>query len=283
MWARTVAEEITVNEFVKEPLPDGAIILGTFPDLPPMESTDQRYHRLEQEKNRLPLSTLAAMIAAGLGSTGSKVSGQNGIVVDDHSVWQEAQRDRERAQAALRAILQDAGFDVGSDKIPDYLRNTLQGMGIGHTPGDGQYDLSGGGRGSLDWVQFLRCYVGRELVIQPDFARPSRRFPALVGVVPGKRRSRRTTAYNGHHRHVRVDHAATVGVNQCRTGSACWEHRVTVVECDAEIRSASTSTNRSALYVARRHGFAAALRTESAPQLSPRLDGLLYGRRRPRT
>ena len=39
-WARQVAEEVTANEFITEPLPAGAILLSQFPELPPMESTD---------------------------------------------------------------------------------------------------------------------------------------------------------------------------------------------------------------------------------------------------
>lgn len=42
-WALTVASEISVNEFVHEPLPPGAIRLEQFPRLPPLESTDERY------------------------------------------------------------------------------------------------------------------------------------------------------------------------------------------------------------------------------------------------
>src|SRR3954447_9039228 len=45
-WARTVAEETTVNEFVREPLPEGVIRLEDFPQLPPLESTEKRYQRL---------------------------------------------------------------------------------------------------------------------------------------------------------------------------------------------------------------------------------------------
>jgi hypothetical protein len=55
-WARTVAEEVTVNEFVHEPLPPGGITLGLFPGLPPLESTAQRYERLKKTKKRMAIS-----------------------------------------------------------------------------------------------------------------------------------------------------------------------------------------------------------------------------------
>jgi Putative metallopeptidase domain len=54
--ARTTAEEVTVNEYVKEPLPEGAITLKMFPDLPPLESTRQRYRRLKKARNRMSIS-----------------------------------------------------------------------------------------------------------------------------------------------------------------------------------------------------------------------------------
>ena len=47
-WTRTVAEEVSANEFIEEPLPGEPIRLQLFPGLPPMESTDERYDRLKQ-------------------------------------------------------------------------------------------------------------------------------------------------------------------------------------------------------------------------------------------
>ena len=44
--AKTIAEEVTVNEFVREPLPGQPIVLAMFPNLPPGESTGERYRRL---------------------------------------------------------------------------------------------------------------------------------------------------------------------------------------------------------------------------------------------
>jgi hypothetical protein len=55
-WARTVAEEVSANEFIREPLPGGGITLASFPGLPPMESTAQRYLRLRKVRRRPPLA-----------------------------------------------------------------------------------------------------------------------------------------------------------------------------------------------------------------------------------
>ena len=52
--ARTIAEEVTVNEFITEPLPAGAITLLQVPGLPPMESTNQRYAHLWRVRPNCP-------------------------------------------------------------------------------------------------------------------------------------------------------------------------------------------------------------------------------------
>ncbi len=54
-WARIVAEEVTVNEYISLPLPAGAILLADYPQLPPRESTRQRYERLRHEVKREPV------------------------------------------------------------------------------------------------------------------------------------------------------------------------------------------------------------------------------------
>ena len=132
-WARTVAEEVTVNEFVTEPLPKGVIKLKQFPKLPARESTDRRYQRLKRIGKRLPLSSPAALLSGQLGNAGANGNGagQNkdarGNVLDDHSVWQTVREGGQRAEDAIRAAVQGAAIDVGAAGIPDYLREGLSG------------------------------------------------------------------------------------------------------------------------------------------------------------
>jgi predicted metal-dependent peptidase len=47
--ALLIAQEVTVNEGLPEPLPEGAVRLRDFPELPPDEDTVTRYDRLRQE------------------------------------------------------------------------------------------------------------------------------------------------------------------------------------------------------------------------------------------
>jgi predicted metal-dependent peptidase len=40
----------------------------------------------------------------------------------------------------------------------------------------------------VDWRTLLRRYAGQELEVRPTFYRPPRRFPQLLGIVPGQAR-----------------------------------------------------------------------------------------------
>lgn len=63
--ARTIAEEVTVNEFVREPLPGQPIVLAMFPNLPPGESTAERYRRLAGRVPKKWQARLAAFPGPG--------------------------------------------------------------------------------------------------------------------------------------------------------------------------------------------------------------------------
>jgi predicted metal-dependent peptidase len=179
-WARTVAEEVTANEFVKEPLPDGGILLKDFPVLRPMQSTDERYNQLKHEVVR-------AQIRSPQGPTvGADGQSCVGSTLDDHTVWEEEQRDPQQAKETVQAVVCDAVVEAGIENVPSELKDALRDMGIGDAPGDAQHDLLGDQPGHLDWRRLLRRYAGQILQVRPTFGRPSRRFPDLVGIVPGK-------------------------------------------------------------------------------------------------
>ena len=69
---------------------------------------------------------------------GGRPNDRTCVVLDEHSVWQKAARDPKRGGAALKAVLQDAAINVGGARVPDYLRDALAAMGIGHTRGCGR-------------------------------------------------------------------------------------------------------------------------------------------------
>ena len=90
---------------------------------------------------------------------------------------------------------------------------------------------------SHDWPRQLRRYVGQELEVRPVFNRPSRRCPDLLGIVPGQVRRM-------EHPHVMavIDTSASITTDDLRQISAELRrmkrtNKVTVVECDVQIRS----------------------------------------------
>ncbi|MEI8375968.1 MAG: VWA-like domain-containing protein [Planctomycetota bacterium] len=229
-WARTIAKETTVNEFVKEPLPAGVILLKDFPCLSSMQSTDHRYDILKKETVRKRIiDPVGPPLGEGQGSAGS--------VLDDHTAWEEAQRDAQNAKATIESILGDVVMDVGRDRVPSELKDALGKMGIGDTPGGGQYDLLGGRHGQLDWRRLLRRYAGQILQVRATFSRPSRRFPNLVGIVPGKCRQ-------GERPRVMaiIDTSGSIATELLELINAelallARHHTVIVVECDAEVHA----------------------------------------------
>ena len=249
-WARTVAEEVTANEFVKEPLPEGAIKLEQFPDLPPMESTDRRYERLRgkdpRPEIRTPQGQITTSEAAGVpnhkaeGETQKRPDseqGQEAATVDDHSVWQEAWEDAERSETAIEDVIRGAVHEVGPDHVPDELKNLLDDELIGKEPGRQTHILHGSLRGQLNWRHLLRRYVGQAREVRPVFNRPSRRFPELVGIVPG--RARRT----GLPKIMAVIDTsgsitdALLEKIDAELALLAKHHTVTVVQCDSEIHA----------------------------------------------
>jgi predicted metal-dependent peptidase len=89
----------------------------------------------------------------------------------------------------------------------------------------------------LDWRILLRRYAGQVLEIRPVYNRPSRRFPELVGILPGKARQA-----------LRPKVLAAIDTSGSITpelltlidgelGCLAKHHEVTVVECDARIHA----------------------------------------------
>jgi predicted metal-dependent peptidase len=203
-WARTIAEEITANEFIPQPLPEQAIRLEQFPHLPPMQSTNERYVQLTGQRDRQRLvppqdwapdigtagqtsgrSRQAAPPAQQVGPRTDDVTrgrrDAGNCIIDDHGVWQEAQKEPEKAQKAVEDLVREAILDVGTGSVPEPFRASVSAI-----VGGAQYDLQHNAHGRLDWRARLQHYVGQQLEVQPVFHRPPRRFPELVGIMPGK-------------------------------------------------------------------------------------------------
>jgi predicted metal-dependent peptidase len=159
--ALTIAQEVTVNEYIVEPLPGKPVLLKDYPMLPLGESTEERYRRL---KDIIP-------------------EAQSIQTLDDHQNWGDA-----GAAQTVRQAIEEALALAGPDNVPAELRDILTELGIGDTAGNQLERISKDRRGSVDWRTLLHRYVGQVLERRPTYARPPRRFPELVGIVPGQAR-----------------------------------------------------------------------------------------------
>ena len=210
--AMTVAQEITVNEWVSGPLPGSPYLLEQYPSLPSNESTDDRYQRL--------LSILPKE--------------EKGL--DDHSRWEQLKGQLGSAviASAVAKVWEKMSPEQRAKvKLPDDVRKAVESA----VKSAGSSTAIGGGLAVIPWQQVLRKYVGRSLCRRPVFTRPPRRFPDLVGILPGRGRQgskpRIMAAIDtsgSMSQSVLSDISAELSV-MSRT------HDVIVVLCDTEIRA----------------------------------------------
>jgi predicted metal-dependent peptidase len=212
-WAITVAMECSVNEFVQEPLPGEPVTLSLFPELPPMESTHERYERLKKipQDGRFQISTS-----------------------DNHEVWVIGDCAGDDRQV-LADLVEQAAIEGGG--LPKDLADALaRARTHGDAPGSGIEIVLSDAQGHLDWRHVLRRYVGQVLAPHAVYHRPPRRFPELLGIMPGRcRRSGRAAAL------AVIDTSGSISPEDLEAidgelARIAKAHKVLVVECDDDIR-----------------------------------------------
>jgi predicted metal-dependent peptidase len=214
--ALTIAQEVTVNEYITEPLPPTPVLLAQYPILPPRESTARRYKRLERV---IPPTTVV-------------------VTLDDHGAWGAGDKAGNPGSAARQAV-EDAVVSVDPAQIPQELREHLEellGPGTGSTPGRTQEAFTRRGQAQLDWRRLLQRYVGQVLEVRPVYNRPPRRFPHLVGIMPGRGRQAskpRILAAIDTSGSMSTD---MLGMIDSELSKLAKHHEVLVVECDAQIQ-----------------------------------------------
>ena len=197
----------------------------------------------------------------GAGGSGTQAGGNNtrqasrptsnGVpTTDDHSAWAEVRNDTAKAERVAnmdialawgnltpeerakvqepfvgiaKAAANETGFDDGTD------------IGIGTEAGNGDEPLNAA-QGHILWQVVLRRHVGRILERRPVFGRLPRRFPHLVGVVPGKGRFAQKPKVMAV-----IDTSGSMTVSMLEAISAelglmAKHYDVEVVECDAQIQ-----------------------------------------------
>lgn len=253
--ALTIAEEVTCNEHILEPLPGSPLLLAHYPALPPDEDTLSRYRRLaEARKSRERIRP------HGKGGPGTKNKGgdvpnsppagrKNGPrqpdshevdTLDDHGLWTRARSDSSAGKLAIKVMVREAAAELTPDQwksMPNGLRKRVAEVLRGDGAGRGAEQVSPSADSRVDWGRLLRRFVQSPAAPLPAYSRPSRRFPDLVGVIPGQlHRPTRLTVM------VVVDTSGSIRSRQLgqisreldRIASTC---NVTVVECDARVQA----------------------------------------------
>ena len=211
-YAALVAEEVTVNEFVTLPLPGQPLLLADFtkecPQLAPGQSTRDRYamlhdpvrarrdHELRQDLAR-EIERQLQNLAGGRGASGACGGGAAATLAvrlpDNHAGWGSFQRGGAAAALAV-AVATAQALEKHGMALSPALRQLIGqahgvlGGGVGTAPGGMLESLAGTARAKLQWQTILRRLLALDTAAEPTFTRPPRRFPELVGVLPGSRR-----------------------------------------------------------------------------------------------
>lgn len=169
--ALTVAQEVTVNEFVPDPLPGNPVKLESYPQLPPGESTAERYRRL----------------ARNTAGTQRRIQTHT---IDSHDEWESASEQGELLTAVIMNDMREALATLPEDLQRDEaLRlKSLEKHLPGRNAGDELIAVAGGGAPKTNWRSILRSFLWSASRPAPSLRRPSRRLPHLVGIVPGYQR-----------------------------------------------------------------------------------------------
>lgn len=236
-----VATEVTVNEWVPEPLPGEPITLALYPDLPPNEDTFTRYRRL----------------------AGTLPPPQEFSPTDDHDAWEAAVEEDALARVVVRVAVKAAATDerVDVQSLPAPVRDAVAGW---VEEGVRQKE------GSRNWRVMLRRHLTERLSPRWTLARPPRRCPELVGVIPAR------VSGPGRHRVLAgIDTSGSIQPEQLdaigsELGRLAASAEVVVVECDDQVRAVYPFT-----------GPITRVRGRGGTDLRPPLEGEFLRRHRP--
>ncbi|MGA8807118.1 MAG: VWA-like domain-containing protein [Thermoanaerobaculia bacterium] len=254
--ARTIAEEVTVNEWIIEPLPPGVLRIDQF-GLVPDEDTDTRYERLRDPKSgSVPNS---GRRVPKKGTRGNKKTGRGRDstppieTFDDHSFWDATRNDPIRTRQVIDQVVVAAADRLGPDEGRSMSKGEHQRVrdARGRIPRCAASDEIDGGVGRVRWQPILERLVGRRREAVANFRRPSRRFPSFVGIVPAFfHRTARLRVCAVVDTSGSMD-ARTLAVINGELAVLARLHDVTVVQCDDRVRSVAPFTGQIARIIGR--------------------------------
>ena len=196
-YAALVSEEMSVNEFVTLPLPGDPIRLEQFadkhPSLGPYESTRERYRKLYDPARARHDHEEREKLAKTVEEQLEKILGEQGLggLCDSHAGWGSFKDGGAAAALAIAVATAQALERHGHTLSPGFqklLQSVHAGSAPGTLPGGVLEALAGTARARLPWQKILRRLLAVDHDREPTFLRPPRRFPDMVGVLPGSRR-----------------------------------------------------------------------------------------------
>ncbi len=166
--ALAIGQETVCNQWVSGPLPGKPVLLADYPMLSPEMTTEQRYEVL---KDIIPDDKILV------------------LTLDDHTTWAEIEAAGVLANVVINSNIAKVVLKLTPqqlDTLPDVLRNQIMKAGIGS---GGSVCAVGEGVAVVCWKKALRRFVGRILQRRTTYSKPPRRFPEMIGIIPGKSRS----------------------------------------------------------------------------------------------
>jgi predicted metal-dependent peptidase len=164
-----IAQETSANEHIEEELPDPIVW--------------EHFERFGLRAGQSTLDRYEILCAAR--AEGEKISlARDTRFVDEHP-WREQPApppDAVRETREMIADVRDRGAG-DAERAPERARRIA-----GRTPDEILLELGGGETAEvfIDWRDALRSFVAHTRAPVHTWSRPSRRFPARIGVVPGR-------------------------------------------------------------------------------------------------
>jgi len=172
-------------------------------------------------------------------SSGANAGKLNAPPTDSHDTWAEIQDNCELAQQIIESDISMA-WGAMTEEQRKQAQETCPpecqegGKGIGPTTGGSDTKIDGG-TANKPWQRILQKYVGKELNRRPVFGRLPRRFPDLIGILPGKGRMTskpKVLAAIDTSGSMTQEDLADISKELLKMSK---HFKVTVVECDTEI------------------------------------------------
>ena len=276
--ALMVAEEVTVNEWITEPLPPSAFFLEDFPDLPANEDTLTRYHRLAGSDQ----DDFVQNRGDSVQNEGNSVQNMGNLVqnktnfgprtsFDDHRLWflrTPSLVDQITLSIEVTEAIQQLSqeqFARLDQRLCDMINNITNGTG---TPA-GLEPFAAGKRSELNWKRILWQFLRDATDIRPIYSRPPRRFPELVGIIPG-----RAHELSSSHILAVIDTSGSISSLTLQLILAEIENlvgtfRVTLVQCDDHIHGIHRIRQGCRTWKDEVEGFKGRGGTDLQPALAP--------------